>query len=966
MKRLMLLLLAVALTTPVQAAVPEPQGAWEFNPSDPGRATIGQPLELVGTVEKIPGVHAADSAVQIGEGSYYICTHGIAPNGGGTKVNQWTLLIDFSYPPSSLSDLPNGYNDLFQLDPTNADDSDWTINSSGAIGIGAVGYSNAHGYTTQGDTWYRMVLVVENGVRQDLYVDGVEIFKGNQQGVDGRFSLTDVILLFCAGNNQDRDDAPINVSSVGIWDRPLSAAEIASLGRAGDSFFRRKRASDPIPADGAGDVPITTDLTWTAGEYAGTHNVYFGSSWDQVDAADPATRVAEGLALDVTRVDIEQLDYGQTYYWRVDEVNATPDRTVFEGDVWSFTTEPFAYPVANIVATTNGISDPTAGPEKTIDGSGMNADDQHSTDSTAMWLARAPEGEALYIQYEFDRLYKLHEMLVWNYNVQFEMLLGFGLRDVTVAYSEDGENWTTLGDVELAQATATGTYTANTAIAFGGIAARYVRMTVNSGFGTSGQCGLSEVRFLFIPAHAREPQPADGAVSVDVKSSLSWRSGRDAASHEVYLGTALDSLVLFDTVDGAIVPSADLVFGTTYYWQVVAVNETDAVGTWAGDLWSFATQEFASIDGFESYTDDIDAGEAIFDTWLDGWANNTGSTVGYLETPFAEKTIVHSGGQSMPLQYDNTESPFYSEAERQFTSPQNWTGNGADALRLFVAGQAPAFVETADGTIVMNGIGTDVWNEADQFRFVHKSLSGNGSMAVRVDYVDGSPNAWAKAGIMVRQDAEAGAVNAFVAMTGGDGGGATFQQRTTAGGASVSQNTFDGSPFAPPYWIKLERTGSSVSAFLSPDGATWQQVGDTATVAMTDPVLIGLALTSHNASQATSAEFSNVAFAGNVTGNWQVTEIGVAQPTGNALAPLYVSLKDANGQTATVTHPNANIVGRSGWNEWQIPLSEFAGVNPSRVDTMVIGVGNSTNPTAGGMGIVYIDDVGFGRPATTQ
>ncbi|MDI9434039.1 MAG: hypothetical protein QM570_20165, partial [Planctomycetota bacterium] len=65
-------------------------------------------------------------------------------------------------------------------------------------------------------------------------------------------------------------------------------------------------------------------------------------------------------------------------------------------------------------------------------------------------------------------------------------------------------------------------------------------------------------------------------------------------------------------------------------------------------------------------------------------------------------------------------------------------------------------------------------------------------------------------------------------------------------------------------------------------------------------------------------------------------------------------------------HPNANIVGRSGWTEWQIPMSEFAGVNPSRVDTMVIGVGNRTSPTAGGTGIIYIDDVGFGKPATME
>ncbi|MDI6449625.1 discoidin domain-containing protein [Anaerobaca lacustris] len=966
MKRLMLLLLIAALTAPVQAAVPEPKGAWEFNQPDTNRATIGEPLQLVGTVENVPGVHAADGAVQIGEGSYYVCTHGIAPNGGGAKVNQWTLLIDFSYPPSSLSDPPSGYNDLFQLDPTNADDSDWTINSSGAIGIGAVGYSSAYGYTTQGSTWYRMVLVVENGVRQDLYVDGVEIFKGNQQGIDGRFSLADVILLFCAGNNQDRDDAPMNVSTVAIWDRPLSATEIAAMGQAGDSFFRRKRAFDPIPTDGADDVPITTDLTWTAGEYAATHNVYFGSSWADVDGAAPATLIADSLAQDVTRVEIERLDYGRTYYWRVDEVNAAPDRTVFAGDVWSFTTEPFAYPIENIVATTNGTSDATAGPEKTIDGSGLDAADQHSTDSAAMWLARAPADEPLHIQYEFDRVYKLHEMLVWNYNVQFEMILGFGLKDVTVAYSEDGEDWTVLGDVEFARATGTATYAADTTVAFGGAAARYVRLTVNSGFGGTGQYGLSEVRFLFVPAQAREPHPADGAVGVDVGAALSWRSGRNAASHEVYLGTDPQSVDLVGTIDQAILASANLIFGTTYYWQVVEVNEAEAVAAWAGDLWSFSTQEYAPIDGFESYTDDIDAGEAIFDTWIDGWVNNTGSTVGYLETPFAERTIVRSGRQSMPLFYDNTTSPFYSETERTFATPQNWTGNGADTLRLFVAGQGPAFFEAADGTILMNAIGNDIWGNADQFRYVYKNLSGNGSVTARVDMLDISPDIWVKAGVMIRQNAEAGAINTFMAMTGTGGGGSTFQQRMTAGGASVSQHTYADGPFTAPYWVRVTREGNTLRGYTSPDGENWIQRGDTITLAMTDPVLIGLALTSHNANQATSAQFSNVAFTGNVTGAWQVAEVGVAQPAGNAVAPLYVALEDATGKSAVVTHPDANIVGRSGWNEWQISLSEFAGVNLSRVSTIAIGVGSRTNPVAGGTGMVFIDDIGFGRPAGTE
>ena len=63
-----------------------------------------------------------------------------------------------------------------------------------------------------------------------------------------------------------------------------------------------------------------------------------------------------------------------------------------------------------------------------------------------------------------------------------------------------------------------------------------------------------------------------------------------------------------------------------------------------------------------------------------------------MQAPFAEKTIVHGGKQSMPLEYDNSESPYYSEAERTFDTPQDWTTNGADTLSLYFQGRAPGFV----------------------------------------------------------------------------------------------------------------------------------------------------------------------------------------------------------------------------------------------------------------------------------
>jgi len=448
---------------------------------------------------------------------------------------------------------------------------------------------------------------------------------------------------------------------------------------------RRDLATNPDPANESTDVWRDADLSWTPGAFAQTHDVYLGMSFDDVNEAsraDPrgvlASQAQSGSAYDPGR-----LEYGATYYWRVDEVNGPPDNTAIKGSVWSFSIEPLAYPIDDIAVTSNAVSSASEIPANTIDGSGLDANDLHSTLTNTMWLGNPVGDEAVYIQYEFDRLYKLHEMWAWNYNAEFEMLLGFGLKDVTVEYSVDGSEWTALGDVEFAQATARLDYAHNTTVDFGGAAAKYVRLTVSSGWGALGQFGLSEVRFLYIPAHARLPQPADGATDVAVDAALTWRAGREAASHDVYLGTDPQALALTEAVGNASYSPSDLEFGGQYYWRVDEANEAEAISLWEGDLWSFATQEYALIEGFETYDDDENA---IFDTWLDGFVNDTGSTVGYFEVPFAELSIVHGGAQSMPLEYNSTGAPFYSETSRTFATAQDWTVGGADSLRLHVQG----------------------------------------------------------------------------------------------------------------------------------------------------------------------------------------------------------------------------------------------------------------------------------------
>jgi F5/8 type C domain-containing protein len=476
----------------------------------------------------------------------------------------------------------------------------------------------------------------------------------------------------------------VNQGGSGSWidDRGITCSEfIANWVTAMVGLGNPSLALPLNPDDGVDDVSPDTVLEWASGRTAATHDVYFGTSFEDVNAATRANPldvlVSESQSANTYDPD-GLLEFGTVYYWRIDEVNSAPDFTIFKGATWSFTAEPLAYPIENIVATSNATSEANAGPENTINGSGLNELDQHSTVSGDMWLG-TPGADPVYIQYDLGLVYKLHEMRVWNYNVQFELILGFGLKDVTIEYSTDGTEWIALGDMALAQATAKADYAANTTVDFAGVAARYVRITINSGYGAMGQYGLSEVRFLFIPASAREPQPADDAANVSVDTALAWRAGRDAVSHEVAIGTDPEALPAGDAVSANTYDPGALNLGTTYYWQVTAIQETES---WASGLWSFGTQAYLVVDDFEAYDDDENR---IYDTWIDGWINETGSTVGYGQEPFAEQTIVNSGSQSMPLSYDNAG---VATAEAELELGQDWTTSGIQSLSLYFYGDA--------------------------------------------------------------------------------------------------------------------------------------------------------------------------------------------------------------------------------------------------------------------------------------
>ena len=491
------------------------------------------------------------------------------------------------------------------------------------------------------------------------------------------------------------------LSDVRLYDGALSVEQIqAVMDGAGLDV-----ATSPVPADGATDVPRDATLNWTASKDAVAHDVYFGASSDDVAQASRSNPldvlVAEGQA--ATRYDTDRLTFEQTYYWRVDDVDA--DGEVHAGLVWSFTVEPYVYAIANITATATGTSNADGGPENTINGSGLDEDNQHSVESVDMWHVIPAEGEVVQIQYEFDRPYCLYQMWVWNHNVSLEHLLNFGVKDVTVEYSTDGAEWTVFSDVEVTQAPGADTYVTDTIVDFGNVVAQYVRLTVNSGWGTLGQYGLSEVRFLYVPIWAREPVPTSGATDQDPALTLGWRIGRQAAQHNVYLDTD-EQAVIDGTASMATVSEssyeATLDLNQTYYWRVDEVNDAEDPAVWEGDVWTFSTSESLAVEDFEGYTDA--EGNEVFSVWVDGWTNGTGSTVGYLTTPFAETILAHSGAQSMPLAYENTGGVTVSEAEWTFDVAQDWGQHGIKSLSLCFFGDP----ENTTGQLYVEIDGTKV------------------------------------------------------------------------------------------------------------------------------------------------------------------------------------------------------------------------------------------------------------------
>jgi hypothetical protein len=689
------------------------------------------------------------------------------------------------------------------------------------------------------------------------------------------------------------------------------------------------QAYDPNPKDGALHPDTWVNLSWKPGDFAASHDVYIGDNFDDVnDGTGDTFRGNQDLNVMYYVAGFPVFAYeeglvnGMTYYWRIDEVNNSHPDSPWKGRVWSFMVPP-----------------------KT---------------------AYAPEPA------DGAELVDLNVVLSWT--------AGFGAK---LHYIVFGEDFDEVNNAAMGVPYGLTTYSPgplNLAKTY------YWRVDETDGAATY----KGEVWSFTTEGAVSGPNPADGSVDVKPSVVLGWDAGAVADSHEVYFGTDADAVKNATTASPEFKGTkalgeesynpGKLTFNTTYYWRIDEVNSVNPDSPWPGSVWSFTTGDFFVIDDFEDY----DAGDnQIWFAWHDGLGAGAPGTPGYIPgngtgaavgdettTSYTEETIVHGGSQSMPLAYDNNKQgyAYYSEAEHTLTDQRDWTEQGVTELSLWFRGypaSVGSFVEGPVGTYTITASGTDIWDVGpaagqyhDEFHFAYKMLNGAGSIVAKVESVENT-DAWAKAGVMIRSTLDGDSVHAMMVVSAMSG--VSFQRRPETGGASAADTTAE---LTAPYWVKIERTlAGNFTAYSSANGSTWQMLGVAEPIQMGSNVYIGLAVTSHNATAACQAVFSNVTTTGNVSGQWANQDIGIAS---NEAEPLYVAVSNSAGTPAVVVHDDPAAAQINTWTQWIIPLQALAdqGITLTDVDKIAIGLGTQGNMTIpGGAGKIFIDDIRLLKPA---
>jgi hypothetical protein len=230
-------------------------------------------------------------------------------------------------------------------------DSDFELTDAGVPFIfgepdsGGVGYEDwamASGATLNDDLWHHITVTYSASNQLAVYyLDGIEVINNPE------WNYSDPILTVRIGGPRSSDTRRMwrnyigTLDEVAVFNHALTADEVALLYRFGPK--PTPKASNPSPLNGAVDVTRDVVLSWDMGIYGSQRNVYIGTNFNDVDEAtlsDPRdVLVSESQnSTSFDPIGNEPLEYGRTYYWRIDEINDLDPNSPWKGDIWSFTT----------------------------------------------------------------------------------------------------------------------------------------------------------------------------------------------------------------------------------------------------------------------------------------------------------------------------------------------------------------------------------------------------------------------------------------------------------------------------------------------------------------------------------------------------------------------------------------------------------------------------------------------------
>ncbi len=425
-----------------------------------------------------------------------------------------------------------------------------------------------------------------------------------------------------------------------IFNRALSEDEIMGLVLGIDEGY--PYSSNPTPKNGVYISDTWVNITWRAGDFAVSHDLYIGENLEDVESGAESTFV--GTQTDTFIVVgfpgfpfPDGLVPGTTYYWRVDEVNDAEPNSPWKGDIWSFTVPPKTAYLPYPADGAEGVSiDPQLNWTPGFGSKLHTVYFGETFDEVDNAAGGSPQGAVAYS----PGILKMAKTYHWRVD-EF---------DIVETHKGDVWSFTTEGAVSALN-------------------------------------------------------PANGAVDVTQTPVLTWAPGL-GVTYDIYFGAdagALEKKASGNLGEESYEPG-QLEWNTIYYWRVNEANSANVDSPWTGPTWSFTTANFLIIDDMESYND-LDPADPlsnrIFNVWIDGFGDPTnGSLVGYDNPPFAEQTIVHSGNQSMPMSYDNSAAA-KSEATLTLTTNRDWTIKDVETLKIWFRGESANAAEQI--YVVLNG-----------------------------------------------------------------------------------------------------------------------------------------------------------------------------------------------------------------------------------------------------------------------